>query len=1031
MKRLLLFLFFPLAVFAQPSNTGSLIGGFFAHRPVCSGNVSDSNAHNGDVYSDTDDGNFYKCAGGTWWTVGGRTTGQATSANPAVFDSGIHAGSDIHVDIRAYGAYATFSSTTCNTTNGSSRVGLGAASKFKNGEYATCYNAGGATTTSTPSAPTVTPCAHAGGMAAVADNVGSTAYAYKIVAEDKNNGRSAASTAGSTATGNVGLGQTTIYDFSRCTRSNQAVTCTTTATHSFVVGQQIWTQHMTDHTFNGNWIAISPTSGTTVTWKSNWDTRMGAPTSTTQGSSGNVWGWKMNRLTWTGVSKAFRYHIYGPNCPATCNWMGQTVLTQWDDYGPTMMAGQARPAYIPTAAPSSSANQHFTFKINSGGGTATLTADSNAGVTGSSRIVSDVGPPLVAAAAKAKSIAGGIGNTGVLVPIVYTEGSGYFWQVNSYTDLAGLNADIVLNGGGLILNQPLANAYKVEGTGGGTGLGNFGWDNYPSLAGSGYPMIYSQTRLKHIYINPSNGNGALAIYALTPTLMNYDDFYLNDGSGTSDCIGQAALYNSTSTAFDWNWNRFTIAGGLCGSSYSGSSPVPTVVSLATGSGQVGNSPTLTQGWMLNRASVDVDSTNGACEPLSLNAASVWTQNSNEPILQASGVCNAGVFVGLAGVVVADYATPVFANYAATNQGTITINGAGGLNGTATGYITGNPINSIVATGIPQALIGGNIFMQYQAGPNFIIDPFYGGQQPELVMNEHQAMGPGFGIFSTGLVGAAPTCATISAGPPYVPAGTYTFQYAVAYANGGTSRISNPSNSCTANGTSQQINITIPKAIPGAVSYYIWSGNTTLTMSAGCGSPMTTVGPTAWTGSNCGGVSPPSLAGGGPAGMMSGNLWALDHILGATTAPAGSINTTQLYMDSSTLWPSFKPNGNRAYVIPGISGPVINGHNLCADGTSGAYVDCLTTQTIASGTARLGTSAIAANSCATVITTAATGVVTADAISYSFSAAPSGAYITGLFVQSYVTPGNVNFLVCNPTTQSLTPPGANLNWRVTR
>jgi hypothetical protein len=1031
MKRLLLLLFLPLAVFAQKSNTGSFISGSFANRPVCSRNLSNSNAHNGDVYSDTDDENVYKCAGGTWWTVGGRTTGQAMSSNPAVFDPGtIHAGSDIHVDIRAYGAYATFSSTTCNTTKGSPQVRLTAASNFKSGEYATCYNAGGATTTSTPSAPTVTPSAHAGGMAAVADNVGSTGYAYKIVAEDKNNGRSAASAAGATATGNTSLGQTTIYDFSGCTRSNQTVTCTTTAPHSFVVGQQIWTQNMTDHTFNGNWVTATGTSGNKVTWKSGWDTRMGASTSTTRGSAKNVWGWKMNRLTWTEVSNAFRYHIYGSNCPTTCNWMGQTVLTQWDDYGSTMTSGQTQPSYIPTAAPSSPANEHFTFKITAGGGTSTLTANSNAGVTGSSTIVSDAGPAILAAAVQARSVAG-IGNTSVVIPVVYTFGSGYFWQVNSYTDFYGQNADIVLNGGGLIANQPLANAYKIEGIGGGTGLGNFGWDNYPSIAGTAYPMIYSGTRLRHISIAPSNGNGGLAIYALTPILMNYDDFYLQDGGGSSDCIGQAALYNSTSTAFDWNWNRFTITGGLCGSSYTGSSPVPTVVSVATGSGQVGNSPSLAQGWMLNRASVDVDTSNGACEEIGLSATGVWTQNANEVPLQASGICNGGVFVSLIGDIVADYATPLFVNYAQTNQGSISMQGLAGLNGTATGFLSGNPINSIVAFGVSSRQVGANIFMQNQLPQNFLADGTYGGAQPELQMNEQQAMGPGFGVFTTTPSNTAPTCATITAGPPYVPAGTYTFHYAPAYPNGGNGAISPTSTSCSANGTSQQIDITIPSVAPGATGYNVWSGNNILTMNVACGSAMPTAGPTAWTGSTCGGVSPPAYAGSGPAGMANGNLWALDHILEATAAPAGSKNTTQLYMDSSTFWPSFKPNGNRAYVVPGISGPIINGHNLCADGSSGAYVDCLTTQTIARGTATLGTSAIAAKTCATVVTTAATGVVTTDAISDSFNAAPSGAYTTGLFVQSYVTPGNVNFLVCNPTTESLTPPGASLNWRVTR
>jgi hypothetical protein len=166
-------------------------------------------------------------------------------------------------------------------------------------------------------------------------------------------------------------------------------------------------------------------------------------------------------------------------------------------------------------------------------------------------------------------------------------------------------------------------------------------------------------------------------------------------------------------------------------------------------------------------------------------------------------------------------------------------------------------------------------------------------------------------------------------------------------------------------------------------------------------------------------------------MVNGNLWAQEFILGPTPAPTGSTNSTRFYMDSKALWPSFKPNGNRAYVVPGITGPVIDGHNLCAEGTSGAYRDCLATQTISSGTAALGTSPIAGRNCAAVVTTPAAGVATTDAVSYSFNAAPSGAYTTGLFIQSYVTPGNVNFLVCNPTENRLLPPAATLNWRVVK
>ena len=89
------------------------------------------------------------------------------------------------------------------------------------------------------------------------------------------------------------------------------------------------------------------------------------------------------------------------------------------------------------------------------------------------------------------------------------------------------------------------------------------------------------------------------------------------------------------------------------------------------------------------------------------------------------------------------------------------------------------------------------------------------------------------------------------------------------------------------------------------------------------------------------------------------------------------------------------------------------------------------QVIASGTSTLGTTAISATTCASVVTTAASGVATTDAIQWSFNAAPGAGYTAGLHMLPYVTSGNVNFLVCNPTAGSLTPAAATLNWRVLR
>lgn len=97
----------------------------------------------------------------------------------------------------------------------------------------------------------------------------------------------------------------------------------------------------------------------------------------------------------------------------------------------------------------------------------------------------------------------------------------------------------------------------------------------------------------------------------------------------------------------------------------------------------------------------------------------------------------------------------------------------------------------------------------------------------------------------------------------------------------------------------------------------------------------------------------------------------------------------------------------------------------------------TVTTVASGTAALGTSAIASATCATVVTVAASGVATTDNIMADFNADPTGvvgyqASSNGMLtIIKYPTANNVNFKVCNNTTASITPGAITLNWRVVR
>lgn len=110
------------------------------------------------------------------------------------------------------------------------------------------------------------------------------------------------------------------------------------------------------------------------------------------------------------------------------------------------------------------------------------------------------------------------------------------------------------------------------------------------------------------------------------------------------------------------------------------------------------------------------------------------------------------------------------------------------------------------------------------------------------------------------------------------------------------------------------------------------------------------------------------------------------------------------------------------------------NGLTTPATSGSAV---ITQTIASGTASLGTSLIASGAKASTVTVGATGVVATDTLLADFNADPTG--VTGytpsasgmLTIIKFPTSGNVNFIVINNTGSSITPGAITLNWRVVR
>lgn len=128
-------------------------------------------------------------------------------------------------------------------------------------------------------------------------------------------------------------------------------------------------------------------------------------------------------------------------------------------------------------------------------------------------------------------------------------------------------------------------------------------------------------------------------------------------------------------------------------------------------------------------------------------------------------------------------------------------------------------------------------------------------------------------------------------------------------------------------------------------------------------------------------------------------------------------------DAYGNWNGFAQSGQLYYVQFYGSG-VTTSIRWMVNGTTNAA------GVVASGTSTLGSSAIGAGACATVVTSAAAGVAASDRIEWAYASAPATA--DGLLTLSpYVTSGNVNWKLCNPTTSSQTPSGLVVNWEVLR
>ena len=348
-------------------------------------------------------------------TIGGATT--IGGMNTVKGDSQL-CGTSPYKDVRCYGVRATAVSGTpfvpgITATVSGTTATLSGASSFQNGDGVTVWGAGAICPLSAPTGVTATPTIASGPTGTfldVAAPAGSTPYAYEVIAVDKLGCYTAASSQATTSTGRASLGAQNLT-ISGFTQSGNTVTATVSSTTSLSVGTfgYVTTTSGTDaSTFGGaGYVITSIPNGTTFTYTV-MSTVAGGAAAVSQ-SGGTFFYWNSNKISWTPVSGAYQYYVYGRTSgslvPVCTSWInnvaGGFTVSSCDDYGATMMAGQIFPYWLPSTPPASPLPDPLTTTIVSGAGTTTLTLANAATTSVSGQTILFDNAPNIATAAGA------------------------------------------------------------------------------------------------------------------------------------------------------------------------------------------------------------------------------------------------------------------------------------------------------------------------------------------------------------------------------------------------------------------------------------------------------------------------------------------------------------------------------------------------------------------------------------------------------------------------------------------------------
>jgi len=477
-------------------------------------------------------GDYTALGTGTIIGPGGDSTRSAGNTR-TVPVSALLGGATPYVDVTAYGARALSGAapqTTVTVSGGSTVAMLAAASTFQNGDGVVIYGAGTTNTLTTPSAPTVaasiaSSLMFTGRVTTGAKAQGATSYAYEIEARDQDGGLTAASPDGTITNGVATLGSTA-GTITSSSRSGNTVTVTMSAPFPAVAGALVYVYNSSDASFSGYYAMATAPDRTHFTYIQGTDTRGGATTSSTGGAA---IVYLCNHVTWTAVTGAFQYYIYGRTAGSE-NLIGISRPGElyFDDYGSSATANLTAPPYVSSKPHRTATNDYLSTRILSGAGTTSVTLANAAvnRVAGATFLFDDA--PGILAAANAARTAGAI---------LYFPNSGSF-VVNSALNLG--QALSIKQAAKLTLNETVQIGQAVSWSGelgNGTGTApQFSWVRATIIAANAYPAILeNNANSVHFewltFTVPTQGLGMMVSGGNFNFTMDYSNFIVSCCNG--------------------------------------------------------------------------------------------------------------------------------------------------------------------------------------------------------------------------------------------------------------------------------------------------------------------------------------------------------------------------------------------------------------------------------------------------------------------------------------------------------------------